>query len=152
MKKFFVYELVDDGSVGVRRWGLLRPDRTPKPAYAALAGFTTSYPPYGDAATVVAAEVPARVAPGVPVPAQVTVRNTGRSTWTRESGHALAPLADAAALSPGRSPLPSGRPVAPGESATFAFTLTAPAEGAFHAEWRLVTEEGTRFGPARRGP
>ncbi len=147
VKKIFLYELVDDGSDGVGRWGLLRPDRTPKPAYTAVSGFTFSYPPYGDAARVLSAEVPERVAPAVPVPVRVTVRNSGRSTWTREAGHALAPLADAAVLSPGRVALPSGRPVAPGETATFAFSLTAPREGAFLAEWRLVTEEGSRFGP-----
>ena len=77
----------------------------------------------------------------------MTVRNVGRSTWTREAGYALAPLADAALLSPGRVPLPSGRPVATGETATFTFFVTAPREGPFLAQWRLVTEEGTQFGP-----
>ena len=147
VKKIFLYQLVDDGSNGVGRFGLLRPDRTPKPSYKAVAGFTFTYPPYGDAARVLAAAIPESVSPGVPAPVRVTMRNTGRSSWTREAGHALAPLADAAVLAPGRVGLPSGRPVAPGETVTFSFSLVAPREGEFLAEWRLATEEGTRFGP-----
>jgi hypothetical protein len=147
VRKVFSYELIDDGSDGVPRWGLLRPDRSPKPAYSGIAAFTSTYPPYGDAAQVVEAQIPEVLAPGVPASARVTVRNTGRSTWTREAGHALAPLADAPLLSPGRVPLPSGRPVAAGETVTFPFWVTAPREGQFLARWRLVTEEGTPFGP-----
>ena len=147
VKKIFSYELVDDGSDGVPRWGLLRPDRSPKPAYSGFASFTATYPPWGDAARVLEAAVPENVAPGVPAQVRVTVRNTGRTTWTREAGHALAPLADATALSPGRVPLPAGRPVATGETATFAFPLSASREGTFFPEWRLVGEAGTQFGP-----
>ena len=147
VKKIFVYELVDDGSDGVPRWGLLRPDRTPKPAWTGISTFTSTYPPYGDAARVVSASIPERLSTEVPTPVRVTVRNTGRTTWSREAGHALAPLADAALLSPGRVPLPSGRPVATGESTTFTFEMTAPREGTFLAEWRLAGEDGTQFGP-----
>ena len=147
VKKVFVYELVDDGSAGVPKWGLLRADRTPKAAFAGLSTFTSTYPSYGDAAALVSAKVPGSVVPGVAVPVEVTLRNTGRSTWTREAGHALAPLGEAALLAPGRVPLPSARSVATGETATFAFTMTAPRAGTFVPEWRLVTEEGTRFGP-----
>ncbi|MFN7987801.1 MAG: NBR1-Ig-like domain-containing protein [Thermoanaerobaculia bacterium] len=148
VKKVFVYELVDDGSAGVPKWGLLRPDRTPKAAFTGLSTFTSAYPPYGDAASLVSAVVPGQVAPGVAVPVTVTLRNTGRATWTREAGYALAPLADAALLAPGRVPLPSSRSVATGETATFSFPMTAPRDGTFGPEWRLVTEEGTPFGPA----
>lgn len=147
VRKIFAYELVDDGSEGVARWGLLRPDRSPKPAYSAFATFTSAYAPWGDAARLLEAVVPSNVAPGVPAQVRMTVRNTGRTTWTREAGHALAPLAEAAQLSPGRVPLPAGRPVPPGETATFTFPLTAYREGVFSAEWRLVGEEGTQFGP-----
>jgi hypothetical protein len=147
VRKIFSYELVDDGSDGVPRWGLLRPDRSPKPAYSGVAGFTSTYPPYGDAAQVVEVQIPERVAPGAPASARLTVKNVGRAMWTREAGYALAPLADAALLSPGRIPLPSRRPVATGEAATFTFFVTAPREGPYLAQWRLVTEEGTQFGP-----
>lgn len=146
VKKIFVYELVDDGSDGVPRWGLLRPDRTPKLAFSGVSTFASTYPPYGDSARLVSAEVPERVSPGVPVPVRVTLRNAGRSTWTRGAGFALAPLSDAALLSPGRVALPASRSVATGETATFTFAMTAPREGTFAPEWRLVSEEG-RFGP-----
>ena len=58
VRKIFSYELIDDGSDGVPRWGLLRPDRSPKPAYSGVAAFTSTYPPYGDAAQVVEARIP----------------------------------------------------------------------------------------------
>ncbi len=151
VKKIFAYELIDDGSDGVPRWGLLRPDRSAKPAYSGLATFTSAFPPWGDAAGLVQAVVPEIVAPGVPAEVRVTLRNTGSTTWTRDAGHALAPLGDASRLSPGRMPLPAGRPVAAGETITFAFPVSAPREGTFHPEWRLVGEGGAQFGPGVAG-
>lgn len=148
VKKVFVYELADDPGAGIPKWGLLRADRSTKPSYTGVATFTSSYRPYGDAAELVEAVVPQALAPGVPATARITLRNTGRATWTRDGGYALAPLGDAALLSPGRVPLPSGLPVPTLGTATFAFPVTAPREGAFAAEWRLVSVEGTPFGPA----
>lgn len=147
VKKIFTYELIDDGSVGVPRWGLLRPDHSPKPAYSGLVTFTSVNPPWGDAAELVEAVVPPAVVPGVPAEVRVTLKNTGTATWTRDAGHALAPLGDATELSPGRVPLPGGRPVAPGGTVTFAFPLTAFREASFLPEWRLVGDGGTQFGP-----
>lgn len=147
VKKVFLYEVVDDGSDGVARFGLLRPDRSPKLAYTGVSTFQSTYSPYGDAAELVEADVPSLLAPGVPATARLTFRNVGRATWTREAGHALAPLGDAALLAPGRAPLPSARPVATAETATFSFPVTALRDGTFLAEWRLTTEEGGAFGP-----
>ena len=90
VKKVFVYELVDDGSAGVPKWGLLRPDRTPKAAFAGLSTFASAYPPCADAASPASAVVPGRVASGVAVPVTATLRKTGKSTGTREAGYALA--------------------------------------------------------------
>ena len=90
VKKVFVYELVDDGSAGVPKWGLLRPDRTPKAAFAGLSTFTSAGPPYADEAAPASAAVPGQVASGVAVPVTATLRIRGRSTWTREAGHVLA--------------------------------------------------------------
>ena len=73
VRKIFSYELIDDGSVGIPRWGLLRPDRSPKPGYCALATFMSTYPPWGDAASLLEATVPEKVAPGVPAQVRVTL-------------------------------------------------------------------------------
>ena len=148
VKKVFVYELADDPGAGIPKWGLLRADRSAKPSYTGVATFISGYRPYGDAAELVEAVVPGTLVPGVPATARITLRNSGRATWTREGGYALAPLGDGAVLSPGRVPLPSGLPVATLGTATFAFPVTAPRDGTFAPEWRLVSEEGTPFGPA----
>lgn len=147
VRKVFLYELVDDGREGIARYGLLRPDRSPKMAYRGVSTFNSAYRPYGDAAELVTVEVPESVEVGATKTARLTFRNSGRATWTLDAGHALAPLDDAAFLSAGRVPLPSGRPVATGETVTFSFPLSPLRAGTFRAAWRLVTEEGGPFGP-----
>jgi hypothetical protein len=45
--KVFFYELRDDPTPGIPKWGLLRADRSPKPAFAAYRDFIAAHPPPG---------------------------------------------------------------------------------------------------------
>ncbi len=45
--KVFFYELRDDPAPGIPKWGVLRADRSPKPAFAAYRDFIAAHPPPG---------------------------------------------------------------------------------------------------------
>src|SRR5262249_53821330 len=97
-------------------------------------------------ASVAEARLPRRPACGRTFRASVTMRNTGATTWTS---------ADALAAERGEDPfteearvaLPKGAEVAPGESHTFRFALTAPEIPLPSARtaWRMIDAEGTPF-------
>lgn len=114
-------------------------------------GSPTSDPTDGlvDDAAVVSAELPPALACGQSVMAAITMRNTGTSTWTRDT-HKLGIVDDSDPLFPGpdtRVWLPEGTTVAPNGEHTFAFSLTAPlAPGGALTDWQMVHEGVQWFG------
>jgi FAD binding domain/Ig-like domain from next to BRCA1 gene/PASTA domain len=78
---------------------------------------------------------------------QVTMRNTGTTTWTAAGSYRLGSQSpqDNTVWGSGRQSLPAD--VAPGATATFQFTITAPAEpGSYQFQWRMLEELVEWFG------
>jgi hypothetical protein len=86
--------------------------------------------------------VPTAMIAGQTYQVSVKMNNTGSTTWSSGSSYALGsqnPANNTTWLSATRVPLPN--PVAPGASATFAFTVTAPATAAtYNFQWQMVQD------------
>jgi len=98
-------------------------------------------------ASVTEARLPARLRCGQEFRASVTLLNAGGTTWT--SADALAAVGGEDAFTEtARVTIPAGVEVAPGESHTFRFLLTAPEIALPRARtaWRMVDEDGAGFG------
>jgi len=102
----------------------------------------------GDGAEILVASLPSTLACGDTFTAEIMVRNTGTSTWSRTGGYALGAVDDLDPLSAiGRIELPEMVEVEPGEAHGFAFELTAPADaGVVTTDWRMVHENVAWFG------
>jgi endonuclease/exonuclease/phosphatase family metal-dependent hydrolase len=75
--------------------------------------------------------------------AQVTMRNTGNTTWTAAGGYRLGDVNTPDPFEgPSHVDLPPGVEVAPGQSHTFTFTLTGtpPPPNIKRTDWRMVRE------------
>jgi hypothetical protein len=106
-------------------------------------------PAEADAAELVAVVLPTELACGDVFAASVIVRNTGAATWTRESGYKLGAVDDSDSLytGEGRIWLPEGVAIAPGQTHSFEFDLTAPLSGGETlTDWRMVHEDVGWFG------
>ena len=109
----------------------------------------TEPPVEEDAAEIVVASLPEVIPCGDLVAASVEVRNIGSATWTRADGYKLGTVDDQDALHPDstRVWLTDEDSVAPGETHTFEFELTAPDEPGWHTtDWQMVHEAVTWFG------
>ncbi|HEY6746507.1 MAG TPA: patatin-like phospholipase family protein [Mycobacteriales bacterium] len=98
-------------------------------------------------ARVVAVTPPADdAAPGARVPASVTMRNTGTTTWTAAEAYALGSQQpqDNLVWGTGRVGLPG--PVPPGTEVTFAFPVTVPAPPEALFAWQMVQDGVEWFG------
>ncbi len=102
-----------------------------------------------DDSAIVAATLPGDLVSGQAFAAQVTVRNTGSTTWTRAGGYKLGAVGDADPFHPSepRVWLPDGAGVAPGAEYTFDVPMTAPDQGgAYVTKWQMVREAVHWFG------
>jgi len=93
--------------------------------------------------------VPGILATGQGVTASVTLRNIGTATWTDASGHRLGAQnpQDNGTWGLSRVNLTSAESIAPGESKTFTFSITAPGTpGIYNFQWRMLQESVEWFG------
>jgi hypothetical protein len=98
-----------------------------------------------DRADVVGQEVPEAMEVGQSYSVIVKLRNTGSSTWTRQDGYSLSTRQRH--WSTHRVELDAGEKVAPGDTATFKFRVTAPGQsGIYDFQWQLQHEDRV-FGP-----
>lgn len=97
-------------------------------------------------AIFVAQSVPAAMTFGRPVQVSVTMRNTGATTWTEAAGYRLGSQApqDNVVWGSGRQTLAG--PVAPGDEATFSFTVTVPKPPGAPFQWCMVRDGVEWFG------
>jgi len=152
--KVFVYELSDDPGIPGVAFGVLgaAPDYRVKPSAGAFADFTAAN--LQDDAEVVSASLPAVLRPGEQVQVQVTMRNTGTTTWSGLLRYGLGAVGDQDPFAASPQYVRQDRPVAPGETATFAFPFTAPADipaggQTFVTQWRMRRQGFWPFGETR---
>lgn len=143
--KVFFYEARDSADTGVPRWGMLRQDGSGKPAYFAYRDFIAKNSPEVDDAKIVGNDLPGRMEAGQTVVAQVTVQNTGTTTWTAGAGYKLGAVGDQDAFAAPRQTLAANQSVAPGQQATFSLRMTAPAASQLYpSDWQMI-KEGLHF-------
>ena len=102
-----------------------------------------------DNAQFISQSVPSTLSPGQTATASVTMKNTGTTTWTRAAGYKLGSQNPQGNLTWGlnRVLLSSSESVAPGQSKTFTFTITAPSTpGIYNFQWRMLQELVRWFG------
>lgn len=95
--------------------------------------------------------LPDRIAPGEKFKAFIQYRNTGKSSWSRSQGYQLAGIAAESSKNWGadKVELDASERVLPGQTATFAFTATAPTKaGKYAFQWQLHQEGRGLFGDA----
>jgi hypothetical protein len=145
--KIFFYEVKDAGTPGSGTWGILRGDRTAKPAYGAYRSFIAQHQRSVDDALAAADTFPGAIETGQDLDVTLTVKNTGTTTWTAAAGYTLAAEDDADPFTGARQPLASGDAIAPGQQKTFRLALQAPlVPGVYTIRWRMLREGGNRFG------
>ncbi len=122
---------------------------TPAKEYVYAGGrlLATEEPALANNATFVSQAVPATMTAGQSYAVTVVMRNSGTTTWTSGALYRLGSQnpQDNLTWGMGRVELPSA--VAPGATATFNFTVTAPlAAGNYNFQWRMVQEGIGWFG------
>ena len=99
-------------------------------------------------ATFISQNVPNIMMPGQTYMVSVTMQNTGNTTWTSGNLYRLGSQNPQDNTTWGllRVELPAG-PVAPGATATFSFSVTAPSTvGTYNFQWRMVEDLVEWFG------
>lgn len=101
-------------------------------------------------ATFVSQSVPTSMTVGGTYSVSVTMQNSGTSTWTPSAAQKLGAQNphDNSTWGMSRVDLSAGDAIAPGQSKTFAWTVTAPSSpGTCNFQWRMVQELVEWFGP-----
>ena len=99
----------------------------------------------GDRAEIISADTPESMEMGQSYSVTVKVKNTGGNTWTRAQHYALG--ARQRNWSVQRVELENAEKIAPGDTATFKFRVTAPQQSGSHDfQWQMQHDEHF-FGP-----
>ena len=103
-----------------------------------------------DNATFVSQSVPSSLFTGETRTVSVTFHNAGDTTWTRSAGYKLGtqnPQDNTTWTGSTRVLLGTGDSIAPGQSKTFTFDITAPSSpGNYNFQWKMVHEGVDWFG------
>jgi len=103
-----------------------------------------------DDADFISQSVPTTMNVGASTSVSITMKNTGSATWTRAAGYKLGtqnPQDNTLWTGASRVYLSSSDSIAPGQSKTFTFTITAPGtSGTYNFRWRMVHEGVAWFG------
>jgi spore coat protein CotH/uncharacterized membrane protein len=94
--------------------------------------------------------VPTTMTAGQTYAVSVTFRNTGSTTWTEAGGYRLASQnpQDSMTWGMNRVALPPGSSIAPGQDATYTWSVTAPATpGTYDFQWQMRQSGVEFFGP-----
>ncbi len=103
-----------------------------------------------DNAQFISQNVPTTLQPGEQRQVSITMKNNGGTTWTRAGGYKLGtqnPQDNTLWTGGTRIYLSSSDSIAPGQSKTFTFNITAPTTpGTYNFQWRMVREGVHWFG------
>jgi hypothetical protein len=95
-------------------------------------------------AAIVRHNIPDQMMPGQSMQARVVMRNVGTGTWMPPNYYLVG--SSSGFSFPSRAELPSGSIIAPGQEASFTFTIVAPSTpGVYSMSWRM-TQDGNPFG------
>jgi hypothetical protein len=132
----FVYEAPASG--GKAAWPMLGADAVHSHVYPRT---------LADDARISGHTIPAVMSPGAGYDAEVAVRNTGTSSWTKADGYGLKAAYSGDQLrTVDVVPLDPALTIRPGEVARFKIRLQAPQQpGYYPTEWRM-SRNGTEFG------
>ena len=100
-------------------------------------------------AKIISQNVPTVISPGATVSVNITVQNTGLTSWTKADGFQLGSQHEQDNTTWGTNsiPLNEGETIAPGENKTFTFDVTAPAtESVYNFRWQMKQEGVNWFG------
>ncbi len=99
--------------------------------------------PLVDDATVVETTLPATLACGALHTAELTLENSGSTTWSKGQGYALGAVGDSDPLADElRVDLPEALEIAPGEAYTFTLDLLGPeVESAYLSDWQMIRSD-----------
>jgi len=90
--------------------------------------------------------IPAVMIKGQSYQVSITVRNTGTTTWTQTAGYNLSAVGGSDPLAGTWYGMNSGESVAPSQTRSFTFTMTAPSiAGYYVTDWRMA-QSTTPFG------
>lgn len=104
-------------------------------------------PPEPNSASFVAQSIPAKMIRGRAYTASVTMKNTGTRTWSEGAHYRLGSQNPQDNASWGLGRVQLTEPVAPGQTYTFNFPITAPnALGTYHFQWQMVQDGVEWFG------
>jgi uncharacterized protein affecting Mg2+/Co2+ transport len=102
------------------------------------------------AAQFVSQSVPSSMTAGQTYPVSIIMKNTGTATWTAATNYKLGaqnPQDNGTWTGNDRVLLSAGESVAPGQSKTFTFNVTAPTTvGTYNYQWQMLQEKITWFG------
>lgn len=105
----------------------------------------------GNGATFVSQAIPSTLRAGQPYNIQVTMNNSGSTTWTEAAKFRLGaqnPQDTRAWTIAGRGLLPAGASVTTGQNVTFTIPITAPTTpGTYNLQWKMVQDGVEWFGP-----
>jgi hypothetical protein len=147
INKVFFYEVKDGTDPGSSTWGVLRGDRSAKPAYTAYQTFIAQHQQAVDDALAVADTFPVAIETGQSLDATLTFKNNGTTAWTAAAGYALGAGNDADPFTGARQPLSPGDAIAPGQQKAFTIHLQAPlVPGVYTVRWSMLRDGGGRFG------
>lgn len=103
--------------------------------------------PYPNTSKFISQDLPSTIAAGTVIPVTITIENTGTTTWTKANGYKLASVfpEDNTIWGTNRIELEDADAIAPGQSKTFTFNVTAPAiENIYSFQWKMI-QEGTGY-------
>jgi hypothetical protein len=99
------------------------------------------------AAEFVSQQVPATMEAGASVAVSVTFKNTTSVAWTSADGYSLGSAGPSGNTTWGGNAVALPASVAPGESVTFSFSVTAPtALGTYNFQWQMNLQSSGPFG------
>jgi len=116
-----------------------------------LPGAVSAYSTSSLNAQVISTTIPSSMVAGQSYPVSVTMKNTGRMTWSEASMIRLGGIGDGSGdaykFGPALIKIPAGTKVLPGAQYTFTFTMTAPATpGSYFPKYRMVRNGYEWFG------
>ena len=151
----FTFQITAPSSPGsyVFQWGMQRETYGSfGPGTSPVTVNVVAPPPLVNNAQVVGMTVPNRMITGNTYNVAVIMQNTGTTTWSPGANYRLGSQNPHDNFIWGMHRVALGSTVAPGQSYTFSFPVTAPTAGAYTMQWGMVQDGVEWFGASAGSP